>query len=157
MIDLKDIKNVVAEVVQPMILAEEKFNINWAIHQVRSVYGDVAGGNSEFYEFCADRCLKDLVKDAVGKYKPKNDSNQREFDSFKHFMEGYTFSEDGELVWIPTEQITLEQWRMRLEQWDKNAQGQIEHSDEARMFVEHKFGVLIPRFEYELDKASSCG
>lgn len=131
----------VRKIISDKVAAGQVVVIDWLTHEIISNKDAIEGTDTEFYRVCAYTHVKDVVKRCIGKYGPKNETDdQLVLSGFEHLQVAYSVVRDGDIVLVPVDQLTDAEIEDRACEYERMSKGLIAHARELRSFRRSRVG-----------------
>lgn len=110
--------------------------IDWLTAEIISQRDQFEGEDADFYLICAQRHVSEIVKECIGKYKPKPQTDaQLVLDGFEHLQKSYPVSRNGVRLLVPVHMLTDDELEARAIEYIEMSKGCIAHAKEIRAFI----------------------
>lgn len=107
----------------------------WLTTEVMGSRTNFHGEDSPIYVILAHKALGEIVKECIGKYEPKSQTEgQLTLPGFDHVQSAYPVVRGGERVLVPTDMLTDEEIDDRCEDLRVMARGCIAHVKELESY-----------------------
>lgn len=110
--------------------------VDWLTAEIIASKDRFEGDDSDFYLICAHKHVAEIVKDCIGKYKPKPQVDaQLVLDGFEHLQKAYPVERDGVRLLVPVHLLSDEELEARAIEYVEMARGCVAHAKEIRAFI----------------------
>lgn len=110
--------------------------VDWLTAEIINQRDRFEGADADFYLICAHKHVAEVVKECIGKYKPKPETDaQLVLDGFEHLQKSYPVEREGCRVLVPVHMLTDDELEARALEYIEMSKGCIAHAKEIRAFI----------------------
>lgn len=110
--------------------------VDWLTAEIISERDRIEGDDADFYLICAHKHVSEIVKECIGKYKPKAQTDaQLVLDGFEHLQKSYPVERKGVRLLVPVHMLTDDELEARAIEYMEMSKGCIAHAKEIRAFI----------------------
>lgn len=140
---LKALKSEIKTLIDERTRAGVIIRADWLTTEVMGSRTDFHGNDSAIYVVLAYKSLGEIVKDCIGKYEPKVQTDgQLLLPGFDHVQRAYPVMRGGERVLVPTDLLTDEEIVERCEDLRAMARGCMDHVKELQSYLSLRSAAL---------------
>jgi hypothetical protein len=136
--DIKDIKDLIRDLVANKIDANQLVNMEWTVTDVLNQFSDIEGNDVDFYLITARHYVNEQVKNCIKKYEP-NDveaGGQIVLEGFEYLQKAYPIVRGETRVLVPIQQMTYEELCAKAQEKYTMAKGSNAHGDEIMHYAD---------------------
>lgn len=129
-----DIKNEVVKIVER---STGRMPATSIVHSIIKSHGIVKGDNAEFYELCAYGHVRSVVREAFRRMKCDDfaESTENLLPGFERLQRRYIIDNGDESHAVPIEQMTPAEFRMKIDELRRHADGCVKHAHELERYL----------------------
>lgn len=110
--------------------------VDWLTAEIISERNRFEGEDADFYLVCAHKHVSEIVKECIGKFKPKPQlDRQAPLPGFNHLQKAYPVEREGIRLLVPIHMLTNQELEARALEYMEMSEGCIAHAKEIRMFM----------------------
>jgi hypothetical protein len=132
-----ELDTIARQLISDKIAAGEIVQMHWAVQELISQQGEIAGDGVPFFTLCAREHVYRVVKKAVDKYdQPQaEDHEQLILDGYECLQEAYTVEREKERQLVPVQFISNAELLARASEFRKQSRGLLNHAKEIERYV----------------------
>jgi len=133
----KQLKLLAHDFIQTRLMIPQIVIMDEVVDHVIAQQGEIKGPGAVFHRFCAREVVYELSKSVLDKYTPREELGEHLYlQGFSEFMSGYTVRRNGARCCVPSQLMTANELRARIQEYKAIASTTNRHARELEIFLE---------------------